>query len=344
MRISWLVLTIFFLLVFLYGCFNVFSPLFSDPRQQDLSNIWDVNYLVEMGDYYADVGDYESAKKFYTRALEINPTNARALIGVANCEFFSVFSRTNIIGFYQEISSNYSQYTNTYDFIQIYLTNEKFFRVSHRISRNLYIVISGLSDDKSLTNDDNLHLSFAVFNKINSFYDVVDFNRNGKVDPDDLTYEFIKNIDSGVGVDLLNALLFNGEKVVKLMDSYFFESKKCMNSLIFITNKFSSKSSSVEVQILKAFVELDIQMTNAYTNFMKSYTFYSSMYKRIVVLLTNNGIPLEYATNITRLTNSLNIQDYSTFDDKEITNILYVDLTNGWNILTNYIDLNKLTN
>lgn len=333
---------ILFNVVLLYGCFNIFSPLFSDPKDQDLSGLWDINFLVEMGNYYSDIGDYENARKFYSRALEINPTNADALIGIANCEFFLVFPRTNIMGFYEEISSNYNQYTNTYDFIQVYLTNEKFQRVSHIISRNLYIVVSGQSDKKYLTNDDNLHFSFAIFNKVNSFFRVFDFNGDGRVGMDDLTYELIKTNE--LSVELLNTLLFNGESVNKSMSLYFSEGRKSLNSLIFITNKFSSKESSIEVQILKAFVELDLQITNIYTNFMRSYNFYSSMYNRIVSLLTNNGIPLGYATNIDRLTNSLSIQNYSTFDNADITNILTTDNTDAWDILTNYIDLNRLTN
>lgn len=86
-----LIVVIVFNVVLLYGCFNIFSPLFSDPKDQDLSGLWDINFLVEMGNYYSDIGDYENARKFYSRALEMNPTNADALIGIANCEFFLVF-------------------------------------------------------------------------------------------------------------------------------------------------------------------------------------------------------------------------------------------------------------
>ncbi len=81
------IILIMSLMVFVGGCFNIFSPLFLDPKNNDLSQIYDPIFLTEMGDYYANLGDYIIYRKFYSRVLELNPTNSRALIGLANCAF-----------------------------------------------------------------------------------------------------------------------------------------------------------------------------------------------------------------------------------------------------------------
>lgn len=330
------------------GCVNIFSPLFLDPAGQDPSNLSDVNFLNDMGDYYADIGDYTTAKKFYQRALEINPRSSRALIGIANCELFSLVQRTNIIGFYHEVSSNIAQIANSNlsGFVDYFVSNQRFFKVARVVSSNLYIVITGNSDNPSLSNNDNLHLSFSIFNKINSFHIALDSNKDDAITTNDTLYVFLldtlKQFDTNSAIP--NEFILGGDYIDTGMRAFFREGKKSIESLSFVTNKFNSKESSLEAQILKTFVDVDAQLTNVYTNFLKTYEFYLSMYRRIVELLTNNGIPLYIATNTTKLTNSLNITNYSNFDNKDITNILTTDNINAWNILTNYLDLNKLTN
>lgn len=333
-------------LFLVYGCFNVFSPLFSDPSGQDLSNISDINFLNDMGDYYADLGDYTTAKKFYERALEINPKSSRALAGIANCELFQIVPRTNILGFYETISSNASNLSNYSDFIDYYVTNSLYFNISRIISSNLYIIITGNSDNKSLTDDINVHFNFSVFNKIHSFFLSLDSDNSGNISTNDLAYRFIKEMtnSSDSNFVLPNDLILAGDKIDYSMRILLSEGQKSIKSLSFITNKLNSKENSIEVQILKAFSDIDTQLTNVYTNFYRYYSFYNSMYNKIIELLTNNGISLDIATNIDRLTNALSISNYATFDYQEITNILNTNQSDAWNILTNYLDLNRLTN
>ncbi len=50
------------------------------------------------------------------------------------------------------------------------------------------------------------------------------------------------------------------------------------------------------------------------------------------------------SSNINRLTNSLNVSNYYNFDNKDLTNILITNNSDAWNILRNYLDLNRLTN
>ncbi|MGC8963829.1 MAG: hypothetical protein ACP5KI_00460 [Brevinematia bacterium] len=343
----YLMLLVMILVLFIVGgCFNIFSPLFVDPRSNDLSQLYDEKFLVEMGDYYADIGDYITAESFYARALEINSSNSRALIGVANCALFSVVPRTNILGFYSNIISNFNNLSNYYEFIDMYVTNQNYYKVSEEISKYVYLVISGASDNKYLTNDYNLHFSFSVFNKIYTFFLTFDSNFDGKVSTNDLVYNFIKSITnlSDTNLNLPNDFLLEGKIIKKSMDIYFKKSKESLDSLRFISNGLNSSSNSIDVQIYNIFEEVDRQITNVYTNFIKYYNFYSDMYNRIVYLLTNNGISFDIATNISRLTNSLSITNYYIFDNKDITNILNTNDVDSWNILTNYIDLNRLTN
>ncbi|MEN2998554.1 MAG: tetratricopeptide repeat protein [Brevinematia bacterium] len=340
---------IILIIIGLYGCFNVFSPLFVDPATQDLSTIGSVNFLNDMGDYYADIGDYETAKKFYQRALEIDPSSSRALIGIANCEMFSIIPRTNIVSFYERTSKDISSImsnSNYSDLVEYYVTNETYYQSANTISSNLYIVITGKSDNKLLTNDDNLHFSFSIFNKINSFFVSLDTDDNGKINSNDLLYNFLKKMTNSLESNFIipNEFIIMGHVIKSGMNTFFFEGQKSIRSLSFVTNKLNSKDSSIEVQILKAFKDLDTQITNVYTNFTRYHNFYVNMYNRIVELLTNNGIPIEIATNITKLTNSLNVTNYATFDNEDITNILTTNNSSAWDILTNYLDLNKLTN
>lgn len=334
------------LVVLIGGCFNVFSPLFVDPKENDLSQIYDQSFLVEIGDYYANLGDYITAESFYSRVLEINPTNSKALIGLANCAIFSIVPRTNILSFYSNINDTFTRSSNYYDFIDAYVTNQSYYKATEKVSKNLALIISGGSDDKSLTNDDNLHFSFAIFNKIYSFFLVFDSNFDDEVSSNDVMYNFVKEIPklSESNLNLPNTFLFVGSDIENAMKVYFREANKCIASLVFISNKLNSSSDSIEVKIYNTFREIDQQITNAYTNFYKYYDFYTSMYDKIVYLLTNNGIPLEIATNIDRLTNSLSISNYYNFDEKDITNIIITNDSEAWNILTNYLDLGILTN
>lgn len=333
---------------FLYGCFNVFSPLFLNPTESDLSTIIDVNFLNYMGDYYADMGDYTTARKFYTRVLEIDSKNSKALIGIANCDLFSIVPRTNIIGFYQGIYSNFLISSNYLDFFNSYITNKLYFKVSESISRNLYFVTRGYSDDLSFTNDGNLHLNFAIFNKIYSIFAFLDSNHDKEVNTNDRVYNFVSDManTNSETFEIVKNFVFDGEVIKSSMLLFFGKSKQSIFSLQIVTNIFSSSESSIEVQVLRAFLDIDTQLTNVYTNFLRYYNFYSEMYNRIVYLLTNNGISFDVATNITRLTNAFgaNIDNYATFDNKDITNIISTNDSSAWDILTNYLDLGRLTN
>jgi hypothetical protein len=66
------------------------------------------------------------------------------------------------------------------------------------------------------------------------------------------------------------------------------------------------------------------------------------MYNRIIELLNKNGI--SNVNSIFDLTNALSITNYDTFDYTDITNILSTNDSAAWNILTNYLDINRLTN
>jgi|GEM_PF-3192558 len=327
----------------LVGCFNVFSPMFKDPTSSDLSNEYDVTYLVEIGDHYADIGDYINAKRFYERALEVNPTNARALIGVATCEFFSIVPRTNFIEFYSNVSSNTSS-SNYVDFINKFVEDSKYYQVSKVIRDNLYIIISSNSDDKRLADDINIHLNFSLFNKVFSLFDALDSDRNLTVDTNDIVYRFILDMtnSSNTNFVLSNDLLFLGDEITKSFQRYFSLGMQTKNSLLFISNKLLSSSNSIEVQLYNAFDELDTQLTNIYTNYYEKYSFYLNMYNRITDLLKKNGI--SNVNSIFDLTNALNVTNYQNFDYTDITNILTTNDSDAWDILTNYLDLNKLTN
>ncbi len=342
------VLLIIVFLIFFYGCVNVFSPLFLDPSKGDLSSLSDVNFLNYMGDYYADIGDYDTARKFYQRVLEIDPKNSKALIGIANCDLFLIIPRTNIIGFYQSIYSNFSSSSNYLEFFNYYITNSIYFDVFKSISMNLYVVINGLSDDLSLTNDGNLHFNFAVFNKIYSIFAFLDSSYDGKIDTNDEVYNFVADMTNSNSndVDIINRYIFYGGSIKKAMDLYFAKAIQSRVSLIFVTNKFVSRDSSIEVEIFKAFQDIDLQVTNIYTNFLRYYNFYTTMYNRMVYLLTNNGISFDIATNITRLTNAFgdNVSNYANFDNSDLTNILNLSDPSAWDTLTNYLDINRLTN
>ncbi|MCX8028929.1 MAG: tetratricopeptide repeat protein [Brevinematales bacterium] len=347
MKSKFSVFLMFSSVFWLYSCYNIFSPLFVDPSEEDISKISDVNFLNDMGDYYSELGNYATAKKYYERALQINAKSARALVGTASCEIFLLFSRSNVIGFYEEVSHVFSSISNYDRFIDYYITNTKYYSSSRIVSRNLYAVISGNSDNLLLKSDDNLHLTFSVFNKLYSFFVALDSNSDNVVSGNDRVYTFIKHMtnSSDPNFVLPNDFVFHGDEVNNAMLTFFDEGKKSIDSLVFITNKFKSAPDSIEMKILDVFISIDVQVSNIYTNFLRYYDFYNSMYNRIVFLITNNGIPLEYATNLHRLTNAMRvISNYSTFDGRDITNILNTDISNAWNILINYLDIKILTN
>ncbi|MCX8096931.1 MAG: tetratricopeptide repeat protein [Spirochaetes bacterium] len=332
-------------LILLGGCYNIFSPLFQDPANQDLNTISDINFLNDMGDYYSDLGDYITAKKFYQRALAINPNSSRALIGVANCEIFLVISRTNILGFYNEIASSDFPESNYSDFIDKFVTNSKYYSAIRVVSANLGKIISGNSDNPNLTNDINLHFNFSVFNKLNGFLLALDSDNSGEITSNDTIYNFLKRMT--ISFDdpmMINDYIFFGDAIDSAMKTFFREGNKSIKSLVFITNTLKSGENAIETQLLNTFISIDIQITNVYTNFLRYHNFHKQMFNRIVFLLTNNGIPLVYATNIERLTNALSISNYAVFDNETITNILTTNNSDAWSILTNYLNLNALTN
>ncbi len=326
----------------LSGCFNIFSPLFVDPLTSDLSNVYDTSYLVEIGEYYADMGDYINAKKFFERALQINPTNSRALIGMANCEFFSIVPRTNFIDFFNKITSN-TNTSNYVDFINVFVEDSKYYSASKVIRNNLYIIVSGQSDNPKLSDDINVNLNFSLFNKIFSIFYAADSDKNNIINTNDIVYKFLIDMTNSLDTNLIiNDFLFLGNEIVKAIDEFFTLGSQSKNSLLYISNKLKSSENSLEVQLYKVFNEVDTQISNIYTNYLVKYSFYLDMYNRIIDLLNKNGI--SNVDSIFDLTNALNITDYSTFDYEEITNILITNDSAAWDILTNYLDINKLTN
>lgn len=332
-------------LIFLGSCYNIFSPLFQDPANQDLNTISDINFLNDMGDYYSDLGDYLTAKKFYQRALTINPNSSRALIGIANCEVFLVIPRTNILGFYNEIASNDSPKSSYSDFIDKFVTNSKYYSAIRVVSANLGKIISGNSDNPNLTNDINLHFNFSVFNKLNGFLLALDSDNSREITSNDTVYNFLKRMTTSSDDPMtINEYIFSGDAIDSAMKIFFHEGNKSIRSLVFITNSLKSGENAIETQILNTFVLIDSQITNVYTNFLRYYNLHKQMLNRIVFLLTNNGIPSMYATNITRLTNALRVTNYANFDNQDITNILTANNNDAWNILTNYLNLEALTN
>ena len=327
----------------LSGCFNIFSPLFVDPSASDLSNEYDVSYLVEIGEYYADMGDYINAKRFFERALQINPTNSRALIGMANCEFFSIIPRTNFIDFFNKITSN-TNTSNYLDFINVFIEDSKYYSASRVIRNNLYIILSGQSDNPKLSNDINVNLNFSLFNKIFSIFYALDSDKNNIVNTNDIVYKFLIEMTNSSDTDFIipNDFLFFGREITKAIKEFFSLGLQSKKSLLYISNRLSSSENSLEVQLYKAFNEVDTQISNIYTNYTEKYTFYLDMYNRIIELLNKNGI--SNVNSIFDLTNALSITNYDTFDYTDITNILSTNDSAAWDILTNYLDINRLTN
>ncbi len=335
-----ILMIIFIFSVLVTNCVNIFTPLFPEP--QDLSSINDVEYLVNMGDYYANLGDYEKAYRFYSKALEIQDNHTRALIGIANCEFFKVVNRTNLLSFAEELSSNLEGRSNYMDFVDYFITNSNYYSAFGKISKYTYRVISGDSSDKSQASNINLHFLFAIVNKIYSLYYSLDSDQNNIVNSNDVTYSLLKDlINSDSNYILPNKFIFSGGDIHKGLNEFFILGKLSIESLTFITNKMLSKENSIETSILSSFVSIDSEISNRVSIFYNHYYLYLDMSNRIYQLLAENGIS---NASFERLTNALRITNYANFDGTDITNILSTNNSEAWNILTNYLDINLLTN
>ncbi len=160
-----------------------------------------------------------------------------------------------MLSFYSNVIKNFTESSNYYDFINTYVTNENYYKLTERISRNLYIVISGNSDNRYLTNDYNLHFSLVYLTKSTVSFLYLDSNLDGKVSTNDMMYNFIRDITnlSEPNSSLPNEFLFFGKDIENSMKVYFREASECLNSLKFISNKLSSSSNSIEVPSIQCF-------------------------------------------------------------------------------------------
>ncbi len=179
-------LYLFIFIIFLAAFFNSCSfNLFSVFNPSNSTNVYDVNTLVAMGDYYLNNLDYTNAYNCYSKAMALAPNNSRAIEGSCTCYLYERIPLTNLVTLI--ISSSYS----------IGGLQNKLYDSSSYIHNHLYRIINNQADGVIPAKDVNINLNFYFFNEIYSIFFTVDTDNDGNVQND--TNDFI-SIDSSFNV------------------------------------------------------------------------------------------------------------------------------------------------
>ncbi|NPV39048.1 hypothetical protein BREVNS_0693 [Brevinematales bacterium NS] len=168
----------------LAGC-NVFSIF----NTTDVSKETNVDYLLGLGEYYIQNMEYDKAFEVYSRAVELEPGNAKALEGQATAALYREVPYTNVI---LAIVKNDSTL----------LSRNGLYRAGGIVSSNMLKIIQGKAKGLA-SNDVQINTVFFLVGNLYAVFLELDSNGNGNVESDggDL---FILNSDFTVDNNTTN--------------------------------------------------------------------------------------------------------------------------------------------
>jgi hypothetical protein len=304
-------------LLFFSSCgvnvFSIFSPTNPDGVEDTLT-------LVALGDQYLVNLDYTNAFKAYSKAMEKQPNNSRAIEGASTSY---LYMRIPFISMMTVLLS--SAYTS--------LNINTLFDVSSYLSTHLYTIIGKSADGVIPYNDVNINLNFYIFNTFSSLFILADTDndRNIELDTNDLLIisndftltERISGMTNSM-ISLLGAVnTLNSKK-----QGYYTAFTNSLVSLEYVNNALVTTEAKAMLQgIITPISGFGSGIDSIFSNFQHlnlTNTFGVGNYNLITNLFTNN---------YTVFTNQLYQEGITNPND--ITNII-PDFTNSYGALTNY--------
>ncbi|MFN3659899.1 MAG: tetratricopeptide repeat protein [Brevinematales bacterium] len=163
-RVFWCLAGI--VMVFCLGGCNVFSVF----NTTDVSKETNVDYLLGLGEYYIQNMEYDKAFEVYSRAVELEPENAKALEGQATAALYREVPYTNVV---LAIVRNDSTL----------ISRNGLYRAGGMVSSNMLKIIQGKAKGL-VSNDVQINTVFFLIGNLYAVFLELDSNGNGSVEND----------------------------------------------------------------------------------------------------------------------------------------------------------------
>jgi len=303
----------------LVGC-NVFSVFHSS----DVSGETNVDYLIGLGEYYIQNMEYDKAYEVYSRAVVLDPHNAKALEGQATAALYKEVPYTNVI---LAVVKNDSSL----------ISRNGLYRGGSVVCRNMLQIITGQARG-IISNDVQVNTVFFLVGNLYAVMLELDSNGNGDVENDagdlfvlnkDFTLE--NNTTNRSFVDLAQAAMVFQERrpVISMILHYSDVSlSNIMGQLVSeeTRNLFGSLTSGFSA--IRASIEEILDMSASVTNLLGT-----GNPDEVTNLIGVGGYgPGDYAT----FTNDL--AQVGVTNWLELTNS-FPDLVGGLDAISNYFGL-----
>ncbi|URA10694.1 tetratricopeptide repeat protein [Thermospira aquatica] len=304
---------------FLSGC-NVLSVFnITDPTKET-----NVEYLLGLGEYYIQNMEYDKAYQMYSRAVELEPDNAKALEGQATAALYKEIPFTNVV---LAIVKNNSTL----------IPQNGLYRAAGLISSNMLTIMQGKAKGLD-SNDVQINTVFFLIGNLWAVFLELDSNGNGNVENDtrdlfilnqDFTIE--NNTTNRSFVDLAQAgITFQRRRplIINLLDYSDIALSNILGQLQSEQTREFFASLTSGFSAIRSSVEDVLQMSGSVTNLLGNNDPDS-----ITNLIGEGGYaPGDYTTFTNDLA-SIGITNWL-----ELTNS-FPDLGGGFDAISNYFGL-----
>ncbi len=246
-------------ILLLAGC-NVFSVFnITDPAQET-----NVDYLLGLGEYYIQNMEYDKAYQVYSRAVELEPDNAKALEGQATAALYRQVPFTNVV---LAIVKNNSSL----------IPRNGLYRAAGIVSSNMLTIMQGKARGLE-SNDVQINTVFFLVGNLWAVFLELDSNGNGNVENDtkdlfilnqDFTIE--NNTTNRSFVDLAQAgLTFQKRRplIMSLLDSSDIALSNILGELQSDQTREFFASLTAGFSTIRSSVEEVLQMSGSVTNLL----------------------------------------------------------------------------
>lgn len=311
----------FLVAFFLAGC-NVFSIF----NTTDVSKETNVDYLLGLGEYYIQNMEYDKAFEVYSRAVELEPGNAKALEGQATAALYREVPYTNVI---LAIVKNDSTL----------ISRNGLYRAGGIVSSNMLKIIQGKAKGLA-SNDVQINTVFFLVGNLYAVFLELDSNGNGNVE-NDIKDLFILNRDFTVDnnttnrsfVDLAQAgVVFQKRRpVISMLLTYSDVAlSNIMGQLVSENTRSLFGSLTEGFSAIRSSVEEILTMSGSATNLLGT-----SNPDEVTNLIVQGGYPHTPA-GYAAFTNDLAQAGITNW--LEVTNA-FPDLVGGLDAISNYFGL-----
>ncbi|MCX7883057.1 MAG: tetratricopeptide repeat protein [Brevinematales bacterium] len=309
------------LVLLLSGC-NVFSVF----NTTDVSQETNVDYLLGLGEYYIQNMEYDKAYEVYSRAVDLEPENAKALEGQATAALYREVPYTNVIlAIVKKDSTRISR--------------NGLYRAAGTVCRNMLKIISGGAKGLA-SNDVQVNTVFFLVGNLYAVFLELDSNGNGNVENDTKDL-FILNKDFTVDnnttnrsfVDLAQAgIVFQKRRatILVLLSYSDVSLSNIMGQLVSEQTKNLFGSLTEGFSAIRSSVEEILAMSASATNLLGT-----NNPDQVTNLIVQGGYPQNPA-GYTAFTNDLAQAGITNWH--EVTNA-FPDLVGGLDAISNYFGL-----